>query len=321
MATMPTYDVVVVGGGVAGLSAATWLGRYRRHTLLVDSGEYRNARVESSHGYLGRDGVSPAELLDDARRDLGRYELIERRGGKVRSVTGSKGDFIVDVDGDEVLAHRVVLATGVGDACPDIEGFFDHYGASAFHCPTCDGFEACGRNVVVVGWSEAVSGFALRLLDWAKSVTVLTDGHRFEGDDVCLAAMNRHGMELVEDVALTLEGTRGDLQAVVLRSGRRLPAELLFFTIAHIQHTDLAEQLGCRIDSDGHVEVDETCETSVPGVYAAGDLTPGMQLLQVGAAKGTIAGVSAAMSLQGEEGSPVSPTPAPDPEAELQTPG
>jgi thioredoxin reductase len=121
MSTLPTYDVVVVGGGVAGLSAATWLGRYRRRTLLVDSGDYRNARVESSHGYLGRDGVSPAELLDDARRDLGRYDLVESRGGKVRAITGSKGEFVVDVDGEEVAAHRVVLATGVGDAFPDIE--------------------------------------------------------------------------------------------------------------------------------------------------------------------------------------------------------
>lgn len=314
---MLTYDAVVVGGGPSGLAAATWLGRYRRRTLLLDSGNYRNASVEQSHGYLGSDGMDPAELRARAQADLAAYQTVERRGGEVTAISGERGDFTVEIDGECITALRVVLATGVSDEFPEIENFFEHYGASAFHCPTCDGFESMGKDVVAIGWSAAAAGFALLLLDWAKSVTLVTDARRFEGDDAARAALARHGIELVEDEAACLEGSRGDLQAVVLRDGRRLACDLLFFSIAHHPHTPLAVSLGCRLSQEGHVEVDDKGETSVPGVYAAGDLTPGIHLVQVAAAKGTIAGVGAAMSLQGEQGAPDAPAPGPDPEAEL----
>jgi thioredoxin reductase len=314
------YDVVVVGGGPAGLAAATWLGRYRRHTLLVDSGTYRNHAVDAAHGFLGSDGINPAELRERAMRDLSAYESVECRPGIVRSVRGAEGDFTLDVDGDEIRALRLVLATGVRDAFPEVEDFETHYGASAFHCPTCDGYEARDRNVVALGWNEAAAGFALLLLDWAKSVTLVTGGRTFEGDIACREALTRHDIELVEDDAVRLEGERGNLRAVVLRTGRRLDCELFFFSVAHEPQADLASQLGCRLTGEGHVDVDDNCRTSVTGVYAAGDLTPGMQLIAVAAAKGTIAGVSAAFSLHGEPGSPESPPMAPDPAIELQSP-
>ncbi|MEO6711975.1 MAG: NAD(P)/FAD-dependent oxidoreductase [Mycobacteriales bacterium] len=312
------YDVLVIGGGPSGLAAATWLGRYRRSTLLVDSGDYRNAAVEASHGYLGSDGMNPADLRERARADLATYKTVEVRSGSVTSLSGSHGDFTAVVDGEPIAALRVVVATGVRDAFPEVGNFFEHYGASAFHCPTCDGYEASGKNVVAVGWSAAAAGFALLLLDWATSVTLVTDARRFEGDDACRAALARQGIELIEDDAVALEGARGDLRCVVLRGGRRLDCELFFFSIAHQPNASLALHLGCTMSEDGYVDVDESCETSVPGVYAAGDLTPGMQLVQVAAAKGAIAGVSAARSLQGEPGAPGSPEPAPDPEVELQ---
>lgn len=314
------FDVVVVGGGPAGLAAAGWLGRYRRRTLLVDSGRYRNATVVASHGYLGSDGMNPADLRARARADLAAYQMVETRAGEVSAAAGSRGDFTVTVAGQQISALRLVLATGVSDAFPEVDNFFEHYGASAFHCPSCDGYEASGKHVVAVGWSAAAAGFALLLLDWAASVTLVTDGRGFEGDDVYLTALQRNGIELIVDDAVSLEGRRGDLRAVLLRGGRRLDCQLFFFSIAHYPHAELARHLGCAVSAEGHVEVAETGESSVPGVYAAGDLTPGMQLVQVAAAKGTIAGVSCAMSLQGEAGAPGSPLPGPDPEVELQPP-
>ncbi|MDQ1709676.1 MAG: hypothetical protein QOG49_1061 [Frankiaceae bacterium] len=314
------YDAVVVGGGPAGLAAATWLGRYRRRTLLVDSGAYRNAAVDASHGYLGSDGINPGDLRARARADLAAYETVEICPGSVTSITGERGAFAVQIGAETVDALRVVLATGVSDSLPELDNFAEHYGAGAFHCPTCDGYEASGKNVVAVGWSAAAAGFALLLLDWAETVTLVTDARRFEGDDACREAMAKNGIELIEDDAVALEGSRGDLRAVVMRGGRRLPCELFFFSIAHHPHAELARHLGCAITPEGHVDVDDAGQTSVPGVYAAGDLTPGMQLLQVAAAKGTIAGVSAAMSLQGEPGAPDSPRPGPNPAAELQSP-
>ena len=307
------HDVVVVGGGAAGLAAATWLGRYRRDTVVVDSGDYRAKSVDVSHGYLGRDPQEPMELLETARGQLTAYKTVHLRTGRVTSARKDGDCFVVELeDGDRLRCARIVLATGVADACPELENFDEHYGASAFHCPACDGYDAAGRDIVAYGWDERLVGFATSLLNWARSVTVLTSGHRFDGDDVCIDVMSRHGIELVETKATRLLGKRGELEGVELNDGRTIPASLLFFSVAHEPRTELARQLGCRIDADGYVDVDGDGETSVTGVYAAGDLAPGMQLVQVAAAKGTIAGVNAALSLTGEEGSPRSPAPAPD---------
>ena len=312
------HDVVVVGGGAAGLAAATWLGRYRRDTVVVDSGDYRAASVETSHGYLARDPQRPLELLATARQQLTAYGTVRIQPGRVTSARRDGECFELALDDGGVLrACRVVLATGVVDACPDLGNFDEHYGASAFHCPSCDGFDAADRDVIAYGWDEHLVGFAASLLDWAKSVTVLTGGHRFAGDDACLDVLGRHGIEVVETKATRLVGRRGDLQGAELADGRFVSGSILFFSVAHQPRTELARQLGCRIDDEGYVAVDGNGETTVPGVYAAGDLAPGMQLVQVAAAKGTIAGINAALSLHGEPGSPRSPDPAPDAPGEL----
>ena len=312
------WDAVVVGGGPAGLAAVTWLARYRRRTLLLDADNTRNRRVEHSHGYLTRDGAPPAELLEEARADLDRYECVERRAAEVVAVTGEEGDFLVECAGDtSVRAQRVVLATGVVDATPNVDGFDEHYGADVFHCPSCDGYEARGRDVVVLGWSEAVAGFALELLDWASTVTVVTDGHRFEGDDLRRDALARHGVRLLEVGATHFVGERGALRAVRLRGGDEVPCTMSFFSIGHTPRTGLAESLGCERSEDGYVVVDEHGETSVPGVFAAGDLVPGFQLIQVATAKGTTAGVGCALSLRRDPPPPASPPRAPDIPSEL----
>lgn len=308
-------DAVVVGGGPAGLAAALWLGRYRRSVVVVDSGEYRSGRVERSHGYLGRDPQRPVELLERGRDELAAYPTARHLPGTAQAVAQrADGRFDVTLaDGPPLLAHRLVLAAGVQDTFPSVAGFAEHYGASVFHCPACDGYEARDRDVVALGWSEHLAGFAVTLLNWARSVTVVTDGHAFAGDAACRRLLGAQRVELIEQRAARLEGTRGDLTALVLADGRRLPTSLVFFSVAHTPRTRLAGQLGCRLTDEGYVAVDEQGATSVPGVYAAGDLVPGLQLVSVAAASGVVAGVAAAQSLFGEPGAPTSPQPAPAP--------
>ena len=299
------FDAVVVGGGPAGLAAATWLGRYRRRTLLIDSGSYRNWCVEHAHGYLGGDPCSPEDLRTTARKELSKYSTVEVREGCVTAVRGSIDEFEIEIEIDDSgppeVARRVVIATGVRDDFPEVGGFFDHYGADVFHCPSCDGYEARDRHVVVFGWTDRVTGFVLDLLHWAASATVVTDGHRFEGDGDDRAALAAAGVEVIEDDAVELVGARGALESVRLAGGRTLPCTMAFFSIAHRPITGLAEQLECALTVEGCLEVDDCCRTSVAGVYGAGDLTPGLQLIQVAAAKGTIAGVTCALSLAGKD--------------------
>jgi thioredoxin reductase len=310
------WDAIVVGGGPAGLAAATWLARYRRRTLVLDAEEPRNRWVEQAHGYLGSDPGDPAELRQRALDDLDRYPSVERRCTSVLSAEAAAGDlFVVQTEEGPETARRLVLATGVADVFPDVGGFFTHYGADVFHCPTCDGYEAGERRVVVFGWTAEVAGFALNLLDWAAALTVVTNGQQFEGDQDHRAALDRNGVRLLTDEAVELVGERGALEGVRLRDGDLLQCDMAFFTIAHEPIGGLAAQLGCRRDAEGYVVVDHEARTSVPGVFAAGDLTPGMQLLQVAAAKGAVAGVTCALSLRGQPASSASEVP--DPEAEI----
>lgn len=304
-------DAVVVGGGPSGLAAALWLARYRRSVVVLDSGDYRSASVESSHGYLGRDPQRPLDLLARGREELLAYPTASLVQAEVSSVTVEDGLLTVDAGLSSYRAHRLVLASGVQDSFPAVEGFAEHYGASVFHCPACDGYEARDRDVVALGWDPHLVGFAATLLNWARSVTVVTNGHAFQGDEECRAVLADLDVELVEDDATRFLGERGDLRGVGLGSGRELPASLVFFSVAHRPRADLAVSLGCALDDDGYVVVDRQGATTVPGVYAAGDLTPGLQLVQVAAASGAVAGVAAAQSLFGQAGAPTSPEPAP----------
>lgn len=306
-------DAVIVGGGPSGLAAALWLGRYRRSVVVVDSQEYRSAAVDRSHGYLGRDPQTPVELMERGREELLAYPTASVRHASVTSIQRRGELFHVQTSDDALLAHRVVLANGVRDVFPSVRNFDEHYGASVFHCPACDGYEARDRDVVAIGWSDALVGFSSTLLNWARSVTIVTDGHRFDGDDACIATLDKNGIELVEQGAVAFVGSRGALEGLELDDGRVLPTSLVFFSLAHVPQVDLATSLGCELDEDGYVIVDREGQTTVEGVYAAGDLTPGLQLVQVAAASGAVAGVGAAQSFFGKTGAPTSPEPGPDP--------
>ena len=310
-------DVIVVGGGPAGLAAATWLGRYRRKTTVLDGGPPRNAPAQASHGYLGFDGHPPDELIEAARENLRSYPTVEIRGAQAAGVRKQGDDFAVTTSDGALEAHRLVLATGVRDELPDIPGFDEVYGRHAFHCSSCDGYESSGQDVVAIGWGEHAAGFALDLLEWGARVILVTDGQEFEGDRSCEVALHRNGIEVIEEkvARFVLEGDR--MTAAELASGRTVPATRAFFSIEHHPRNDLAVELGCRTDELGFIEVDDHGETSVAGVYAVGDVTQGEQLVQRAAAEGAIAGIACAISLRGMSTASDAPRPGPDPEAEL----
>jgi thioredoxin reductase len=293
-----TLDAVVVGGGPAGLSAAGWLGRYRRSVLIVDSEEYRNAAVELAHGYLGCDPAPPAELRQRGAEEVLRYPTVTLEYGRVEAVAGKAGRFEASLAGGRVVtAKRLVLATGVRDRVPEIDGFFEHYGADVFHCASCDGYEAKGREVVVLGWGGHVPAFALGLLTWAKSITVVTDGHDFEAATGDRRRLVDEGIQVVEDDAVGLVGRRHHLEGVRLAGGTTIPCDLAFFSIGHDPNNGLAAALGADLTDEGCVAADRDGVTSVPGLFAAGDLTPGVQLVANAVAKGASAGIACARSL------------------------
>ncbi|MGH2755414.1 MAG: NAD(P)/FAD-dependent oxidoreductase [Actinomycetota bacterium] len=313
----PTHDAVVVGGGAAGLTAALWLGRYRRRTLVIDGGEQRNLSARASHGYLTRDGGSPAEFLDAARGDLDRYPTIEIVSGSVAGARRAGAAFELTTATQRYVTQRVLFATGVRDVWPEIPGFESLYGRAIFHCSCCDGYEARDESVLAIGWGEHVSGYALDLLEWGARVTLVTDGRPFEGDDASSVALRKHDVEILEDPVEEFLVEGESMAGARLRSGRTLRATKAFFSIAHEPRHDLPRALGCTLDEGGYVTVDDHGQTSVEGVYAAGDITPGEQLVQAAAAEGAIAGIDCAVSLRGGRTAPGAPEPGPDPTAQI----
>lgn len=311
-------DVIVLGGGYAGLSAALWLGRYRRRTLVLDTRRTRNRFARASHGYLGSDGRDPADIHQAALSDVARYDTVRLQEGAATGVVRSGENFTVTSSAGEYSARRLLLASGVKDVMPDIPGFSDLYGRHIFHCSCCDGYESSDQDVLAIGWGEHAAGFALDLLEWGARVTLVTNGQEFEGDRACISALDRNDIEIVEDVVSGFTVVDGAMADATLASGRTIPATRAFFSIKHEPNNELARQIGCDIDEMGYVEVGPHGETSVEHVYAAGDLTPGEQLVQTATAEGAVAGIACAMSLRGAgAAAPDVPAPGPDPEAEL----
>jgi thioredoxin reductase len=294
------FDVAIVGGGPAGLSAALMLARCRRTVVAFDSGTPRNRAAHAINGFLTRDGTPPAELLGAARAELGRYPTVDLRDGLVVDVTGARGAFrLLTADGTEVEARRVLLATGVTDVLPRIEGLAELFGRGVHHCPHCDGFEYADRSVGVYGQAGSGIEAALAMLAWSDDVGLLTDGRPLAPAD--RARCERLGVAVREERIVRLEGRAGRLERVVFASGPALPRDGLFLVAGQREQSDLAKKLGCELNADGIVITDKYELTRIPGVYAAGDTSIGEQLVVVAAAEGAIAATTIHAALWEED--------------------
>ena len=295
-----TWDCIIVGGGPAGLSAALMLGRCRRRVLLCDVGEQRNIRSHGLHGYLTRDCVAPADFLRLARAELGRYETIECRDMEIVDAARDNGGFTVcGADGARLRARRLLLATGVVDELPEVEGLDPLYGTSVHHCPYCDAWEWRDRPIAAYGAGEAATGLALSLTFWSSDILLCTGGGALpEGAQARLEAA---GVRLRLDPVTRLEGSDGRLERIVFGRGEAVPRSALFVVAGQRQRSPLAERLGCRFTEKGTVNTG-TCEaTNVPGLFVAGDASKEAQFVVVAAAEGTEAAMAIHKSLMKED--------------------
>ncbi len=308
-------DVVVIGAGAAGLSAALVLGRSRRRVLILDGGEPRNAPSSGAHGFFSRDGIPPAELLRIGREQLAPYESVEYRRARASKVGGSSGAFeVVLEDGTTVSARRLILATGVADELPDRPGFKELWGRGVYHCPYCHGWEVRDRPLAVLNSGEGAAERALFIRNWSRDLVLLTDGPAGldEGGWRRLRAL---GVPVREERISWLEGdpgresgaAGGGLERIVFDDGSTLAREGLFYVPPQSQRSALAEDLGCELERVAYALVVKndptTRETTVPGVYAAGDVTGTgpLQSVPLAAASGAAAAYFANHSLASED--------------------
>jgi len=296
-------DVVVVGGGPAGLSAALLLGRCRRRVLVCDTGSPRNARAAGVHGFLTRDGIDPWEFRRLGRVELARYD-VEIRDVAVRDARLVDRGFEVDLEGGQrVRTRKLLLATGVCDRLPVHEGFEACYGRSVFHCPYCDGWEVRGQRIAVYAPGGRGAGLAWKLTQWSPDVLLCTDG-RARLDNPTRVRLMAAGVRLRTDAVLRLEHEEGRLRQVVFRAGEPEPCDALFFSTGQAQQSELARRLGCRFNRRGTVKTGRHERTGVPGLFVAGDASRDVQLVVVAAAEGVKAAFAINTELQ-EQGESV----------------
>ena len=297
----PMFDVIIVGGGPAGLSAALVLGRCRRRVLICDSGRPRNAASHGLHGFLTRDGIEPAEFLRVAREQLRPYETVELRHTEVTDSSPHPQGFELKLDdGTQVFSRKLLLATGVVDELPEIQGLSAFYGRSVFHCPYCDGWEVRDQPLAVYGRGENGCGLALELTLWSHDLVLCTDGPSRLSEEES-GRLARQNISVREDKIDHLEGKDGALERIVFADGKKLARRGMFFSTGQRQGCDLAGKLGCKSSEEGAVETGDYETTNVPGLYVAGDASRLVQFVIVAAAEGAQAAVAINKELLKEE--------------------
>ncbi|WP_412028858.1 NAD(P)/FAD-dependent oxidoreductase [Deinococcus yunweiensis] len=291
------YDVVVVGAGPAGLSAALTLGRSRRRVLLLDGGPPRNAASGAAHGLLTRDGIDPDALKAQGLADLESYDVtvLSEPAREARVVSGG---FCVRAGLSWVPARRLLLATGVRDVLPSVAGLRERWGHGIYHCPYCDGWEHHGRALAVYGRGQRGHHLALTVRAWSERVTLLTDGPSLLTPEQ-ETDLRRVGVHVREQVIRALTGQDG--VCVSFHGAPPLALDAVFVSPEQQQGSPLAASLGCTLNEAGRVVVDDLGQTSVPGVWAVGDMTGAPQYVVQAAATGMHAATCLNTSLIHEE--------------------
>jgi len=298
-----SFDTVIVGGSFAGLSAAMMLARARRSVLVVDSGLPRNRFSSHSHGVLGLDGIAGSDLLRQAKAQLLDYSTVRWATDTVIDAQPTVDGFVVtSASGETWAARKLLLATGIRDVLPELPGLAERWGRSVLHCPYCHGYEIGGGEIGLLGGHALSSMMAGVLADWGQ-VTLFA--HGMELDEDTLATLQRRGVRIETEAVVALEGEAPQLSAALLADGRRIDLRALFVSARQQMATPLVEQLGCELDESPVgvlIRVDAQKQTTVPGVYAAGDATV-MGNITLASAEGVRAGVSLHHALIGDDAS------------------
>jgi thioredoxin reductase (NADPH) len=292
------YDVAIVGGGPAGLSAALWLARYLHSVVVIDSGDPRNWETRGINGILGSQGIRSPDLREHGRRDAASFgaTLVDDTVLTLQNLNSERFSLKLEKNG-VILARRLLLAFGIKDKWPSIPGLGECYGETAHVCPDCDGYETRDCKTVVIGSGRKAVGMALNLTTWTKRIVICTNGEPADMTQDHLDKLKSLNIPVLEAKVSRISSADGQIRCMDLEGGMSLDCERLYFAIGQYPADDLGAQLKCERDEGGHIEVDDKYHTSVINVFAAGDITPGPQLAISAAAEGAIAALAIHASL------------------------
>lgn len=281
-----SYEVIIVGGSAAGLSAALLLGRSLRRVLVIDNGKPANRQTPHSHSFLTRDGIAPAELNAIARQQALAYPTVQVIDDTAITAIKQDGRFsVITASGNTYMAGRIVLATGLKDELLPIPGFAECWGISVLHCPYCHGYEVHGQPLGILANGDAAFEMSRLILHWSPKLTLFTNGPSTLSAEQTERLL-QHQITIVETLIAEIPHQNGQLSGLLLTDQTHYPLTALFSRPPIMQASDLARQLGCLHNDLGFIEVDEFGKTSVAGVFAAGDTHTMMRQVVVAAANG-----------------------------------
>lgn len=296
-----SFDVIIIGGSYAGLSAAMALGRSMRKVLIIDSGKPCNRQTPHSHNFITQDGETPATIAEKAKVQVLKYDSIQLHNGLAIEGTKTDTGFAIKTQsGATFTAKKLLFATGVTDQMPLIKGFAECWGISVLHCPYCHGYEVRHQNIGLIGNGDAGFEFARMLSNWSKKLTLFTNGQSTISQEQT-AKLKSHHIEIVEKEIAAFENLNGYIQNIVFSDNSTQPITAVFAKAAITQHCDIPQQLGCELNEQRLIIVDDFNKTTVAGVYAAGDNSSMLRAVSAAVAAGTKAGAMVNKELIEEE--------------------
>jgi len=294
------YEVIIIGGSYAGLSAAMALGRALRSVLIIDAGEPCNRQTPHSHNFITHDGETPALISAKAKGQVLKYPTVKFLAAKATQGLKTDAGFEIITDTNETFsAKKLLFATGIKDIMPEIDGFAQCWGISVIHCPYCHGYEAKNLKTAILANGEAAYHYGFLLTQWTKDLTIFSNGKATFTDEQ-LGKLKTHNIDIIETEVASLQHTNGQLKNIVLANGDIHNFTVMYSRVPFVQHTNIPQQLGCALDEQGFIMLDAMQKTTVEDVYAAGDCTTMMRSVAVAVADGMRAGAFINHEMQAE---------------------
>ncbi|WP_215225215.1 NAD(P)/FAD-dependent oxidoreductase [Echinicola shivajiensis] len=291
------FEVIIIGGSYAGLSAAMALGRSLRKVLIIDSGMPCNRQTPHSHNFITQDGVKPSEIAAKAKSQVLKYNTVQFL--EDTAVKGEKigESFLVNTaSGKQFIANKIIFGTGIKDIMPDIKGFSDCWGISVVHCPYCHGYEIRHKKTGILANGDKAVHLASLVHNLTEELSIICSGKAdFTSDQ--LLKFEKHQITLIEKEVAEVVHDKGQIKKVVFKDRSEEDFEALYAALPFSQHSDIPASLGCELGEDGFIKVDGMQRTNIDGVYACGDNSSGMRSVANSVAKGNVAGAVVNMEL------------------------
>ena len=296
-----SYEVIIVGGSYAGLSAAMALGRSLRSVLIIDANNPCNRQTPHSHNFITQDGEAPHKIAQKAKEQVLKYDTVEFLDDTaISGKNNEKGFTIRTIAGKEFEGRKLIFATGIKDIMPNIEGFSKCWGVSAIHCPYCHGYEFRNEKTAIMANGEHAFHIASLVNNLTNELSIYTQGKPEFTDDQ-LKKLSNNNIAIVTDTIKTFEHSKGAIKRVLFENGTSQTVKAIYAALPFEHHTQLPEMLGCTFDEGGFIKTDLFQKTEIPGIYACGDNSQKMRSVANAAASGTVSGAMVNYELTQED--------------------